>query len=1373
MIKNISVKLKITILGIVAILFLSSLLIIFSNHKKKIISKKYYFTQVYLKKNNINYKIQTIVNNFIVHNHISFEKLEDFIDIQNSFEETSDSVNFYIKQYSFITSSYDENMLIDQLNSEYQKFQNVIYEIFSEYKKEYINLQNISRIFDHETEAYVDILLTLENLRKNNNSIFKNNINQIDVSSTNLRIIAFTNFFIFILVFSFLSYLFFGNDIKSNFTLKTLLKKLSSGKFIEENDINQNITKNPLILFIKDINNKNKKINFYIKELKNKNYDIALEKEKDKKDTIFTSIAALTEELIESNKIAEIRKIEDQQKEWANKGYNMFSEIMRKYANDLNKLSDEVIKSFVNYVNASIGGLFIVKEDEDYLYLDLLAAFAYDRKKHNTKKIKFGEGLIGTVATDQSIVVLNDIPEEYIEIESGLGDATPNSLILLPLLTDSGLMGVIEIASLKPLKKYEIEFAESLSRSIATTLESVKINEKTIELLKESQKQSDELANREKALQETMQEVSKAHEVARKNEIEMRGILSGVDQTLMRAEYTPNGTFINSNMVHRRVMGYDIEKMKGKNILEFIQEEERANFKSMWSEVASGKPYQITVKRKNQQTGIDLWLLNQYTPIKDDKGEVIKILYLAIDITEQKLAEEKANNLLTDAREKELKLEGILTGLDRTILRAEYTPEGIFQNANDIHTKILGYNKEEMLGKSILEFIEDKDEKESFKSFWKQIQSGNAKELIVKRLNKSTNRDIWLINQYNPIFDDKGKLIQILYLAIDITEQKISEEKISKLLIDTQEKEIELKGLFSAVDQTLMRAEYSPDGKFISANEIHQTTFGYNIEEMKGKNILEFVSENEKDDFLKTWNNVRKGNLEQLTVKRHNFQTGNDIWLLNQYTPIEDDKGKIIKILYLAIDISEQKNSEQKANKLLHEARENEIKTRGILKGIDSTTLRAGLSLDGDILDANKIYKQTLGLDEKEIIGKNIFEIIPKEEKEELKNIWETIKNGNNAQISVKRKNKKTNADIWLLNQYTPVSDANGKIIRILYLAIDITEQKLAEELASELLLESKSKEDQLETIISAVDNTLMRAKYKSDGSFIDSNNFHQEIMGYKIEEMQGKNILNFIPEKEKEEFNFIWNEVIKGKAQKSVVERTNKNTGEKIFLMNNYTPIKNHKEEVVEVLYFGIDVTEEKKLEEKTKILLNETKQKEEELNGIISGIDNTILRAEYTAEGEFIDSNEIHQKIIGYQKEKMIGKNILEFIDKKDHEDFLKIWDSIKKGEPKEITAQRINKSTNKKIWLINQYTPIFDTKGNVSKILYLASNITNQKKLEQELIIQENIMNQNMQELFDEYQKLENKYDKLSKLEKEISVKHDNDIDKLYNNWLDNFE
>jgi methyl-accepting chemotaxis protein len=138
------------------------------------------------------------------------------------------------------------------------------------------------------------------------------------------------------------------------------------------------------------------------------------------------------------------------------------------------------------------------------------------------------------------------------------------------------------------------------------------------------------------------------------------------------------------------------------------------------------------------------------------------------------------------------------------------------------------------------------------------------------------------------------------------------------------------------------------------------------------------------------------------------------------------------------------------------------------------------------------------------------------------------------------------------------------------------------------------------------------------------------------------------------------------------------------------------------------------------------------------------------------------------------MKGKNILEFIkDKEEQQHFKEFWEDIKAGQSKELTVKRQNKMTGNDIWLINQYNPILDDNGKVIEIVYLAVDITEQKRLEQELIIQEKIMNQNMQELFAEYQNLEDKYETLKKLEEDIKEKHDTEIDKLYDNWLNSFE
>jgi len=140
----------------------------------------------------------------------------------------------------------------------------------------------------------------------------------------------------------------------------------------------------------------------------------------------------------------------------------------------------------------------------------------------------------------------------------------------------------------------------------------------------------------------------------------------------MKAEYTVEGNLLTANTKHIITMGYDYEKTKGKNILTFIPEEEIDEFKTLWQNVCEGNLYQMTVKRKSKLTGKDIWLINQYTPVKDAKGKVLKILYTAIDITKHKEIEEQAMSQVTQLKNQNERLSSQLAeaGLQTTDLRA-------------------------------------------------------------------------------------------------------------------------------------------------------------------------------------------------------------------------------------------------------------------------------------------------------------------------------------------------------------------------------------------------------------------------------------------------------------------------------------------------------------------------------------------------------------------------------------------------------------------------------------------------------------------------------------------------------------------------------
>jgi methyl-accepting chemotaxis protein len=352
------------------------------------------------------------------------------------------------------------------------------------------------------------------------------------------------------------------------------------------------------------------------------------------------------------------------------------------------------------------------------------------------------------------------------------------------------------------------------------------VTEQTI-LQNELATQTEELKKKEQEIVEKVKELEITKNKTEELLAEIRGTMRAIDKTVLRAEYTPEGIFIDSNELHQKVLGYRKKQMQGKSILEFIDEAERETFKEFWKEIANGKAKELTVKRKNKATDTDIWLENHYTPIFVASGKISKIIYLAIDITDQKIAEERALSLLKQTQEREQRFNNLLGSLDRTILRAIYMPDGTFVESNKIHQEILGYKMEEMKGKSILEFL-DENERENFKKFWKEITDGNFKRLIVKRQNKTTAKEIWLENFYNPVYNLEGKLERVLYLAIDITEHKKVEEKLNYLLSQTKQQAEQLQFLFDFSSDAI---QILKNGEFVYCNDATLKLFGFNTKE--------------------------------------------------------------------------------------------------------------------------------------------------------------------------------------------------------------------------------------------------------------------------------------------------------------------------------------------------------------------------------------------------------------------------------------------------------------------------------------------------------------------------------------------------------------
>ena len=216
----------------------------------------------------------------------------------------------------------------------------------------------------------------------------------------------------------------------------------------------------------------------------------------------------------------------ERRRQWATEGLTKFVEIMRSSNDNLNSLGDAVISALVQYTRSNQGGLYILNdEDPNNKYLELISLFAFDTKKHEQQKVKLGEGILGQTFLEKETTHLTNMPDEYIRITSGLGDANPRALLLFPLKVDKEAYGIIELASFHEYQPHEIEFVEKLGESIAATLGSVRAAQKNRQLIEQFQQQTEEMRAQEEEMRQNMEELQATQEeVVRKEQAYLQRI---------------------------------------------------------------------------------------------------------------------------------------------------------------------------------------------------------------------------------------------------------------------------------------------------------------------------------------------------------------------------------------------------------------------------------------------------------------------------------------------------------------------------------------------------------------------------------------------------------------------------------------------------------------------------------------------------------------------------------------------------------------------------------------------------------------------------------------------------------------------------------
>jgi len=245
-------------------------------------------------------------------------------------------------------------------------------------------------------------------------------------------------------------------------------------------------------------------------------------------------------------------------------------------------------------------------------------------------------------------------------------------------------------------------------------------------------------------------------EELRKSQLEIAGQLDAINMTNALIEYTTNGTIIKANDLFLQALKYTERDIVGKHHRIFCDAEyaKSKEYERFWDDLSKGKPQTGEFKRIASD-GSDVWIQASYTPVKDETGNVIKIIKIGVDVSLQKF--------------RNADYEGQLEAIGKSNTVVEMNMDGTVITANDNFLNGMGYSLSEVKGKHHRMFVDAAyGRSEEYKDFWRRLNQGEFIVGTYTRIDKFGN-EIYIQASYNPILDLKGRPFKVVKFALDMT----------------------------------------------------------------------------------------------------------------------------------------------------------------------------------------------------------------------------------------------------------------------------------------------------------------------------------------------------------------------------------------------------------------------------------------------------------------------------------------------------------------------------------------------------------------------------------------------------------------------------
>ncbi|MDJ0854937.1 MAG: PAS domain S-box protein [Desulfobacterales bacterium] len=361
----------------------------------------------------------------------------------------------------------------------------------------------------------------------------------------------------------------------------------------------------------------------------------------------------------------------------------------------------------------------------------------------------------------------------------------------------------------------------------------------------------------------------------------------------------------------------------------------------------------------------------------------------------------------------------------------------------------------------------------------------------------------------------------------------------------------ELAAVYQALDKVQAIAEFKLDGTVIRANENFLRLFGYEHDEIVGKNHRRFCVGEHADSpaYEAFWHKLEQGECEAAEFKRL-AKDGREIWLRASYLPVFGKDGQPDRVVKFATDVTASK-----------------LKTaeyEGKVKAIHRAQAVIEFTLEGKVIAANDNFLRIFGYELDEIVGKHhrIFCEQGYTESSQYSEFWQKLARGEYHAAEFKRL-AKGGREIWLQASYNPIFDVDGRPLKIVKFATDVTATKL--------------QNAEYEGKVEAIGRAQAVIEFALDGTVITANDNFLRIFGYDLDEIVGKHHRLFCSPgyAETPEYAEFWQKLARGEYHAAEFKRVHKN-GSEVWLQASYNPIFDVEGKPFKVVKFASDITRE-----------------------------------------------------------------------------------------------------------------------------------------------------------------------------------------------------